>query len=137
LVVFRNNPLSLRLVKQFASGFASIEFCTSNPGNPYALKRQRLTTTAAALAAIYILLSVILMAIISPLLGFAIALCPVLALFILLGIYNAIKIKEWLGFLFPPLTALQIILVVLGFLYGGIFDYNTDFEFLNWLHDKR
>ncbi len=137
LVSFRNNHLNLRFAKQFVSGLAGAEFCIHNPDNPYARKRLRLTMIVAVLIGIYVFSTAILMAIVSPLLGFTIALAPVCTLFVLLGIYNAIKTKYWLGFLFPPLTALQVILVTTGFIYGGIDGLDTDPELLDWLHKKR
>lgn len=137
LIAYRNQHLSLRLSKQFSSGMSAAEFYVEFPDNPYARRRLRLTVIIAVLALAFLLATAILMATTHPTYGFGVAFGVLLGLFALSGTYNAFKAKYWLGFLFPSLTALQVMIWMFGYLYGAMNDLNSDQEFLRWLFQKR
>jgi len=136
MVVHRAHKLSLRPGKQFASGLSAARFCCDFPNNAYSQKRLRLTTLVAESVILFLLAASMLIAL-SPLHGTIITLAAALLVFGLAGAYNALKAKYLMAVLFPPLSAVQVIIYTLGYLYGCICECNPDPELLDFLHKSR
>jgi len=136
LVGHRNNAVSLRLGKHFTSGISGFKFIMENPANPYAQKRLRLTLLAT-IVLISGLSAFIMMVALNPLFGILFTVWILLTVFTLLGIYNCVRAKMLIAVFFPPLTALQIIVWLCGFFYGGANEMNLDREFIVSLHNHR
>jgi|GEM_PF-2830348 len=136
LIAYRTHKPSLRLSKQFSSGVAGAAFLLNHWTNPYARKRLHL----AILAWLGTLIP--LLCLVAGLASNPRTVAPLSALtgsllVVLMGVYNAVKVRDARALVFPPVTALQIAIWVVGYVYTLANDGNVDKDLMRWLHAHR
>lgn len=137
LVAYRNHKLSLRLGKQFLSGISCAKFFENNPQNSYARRRVNQALLVALMTMMAVLVGICFSVAVFPLLSFVIDAVLFGLLMVAVGLLNAKKINNRKAMLFPPLMVIQVLVWILGFVYGGIKGSDCDQEWLQILHQSR
>ena len=134
VVAYLLHGSTLRIHKQFASGVSAMGYCLDYPGK-YAT--MRLTQTIlVAMALMSACLSAAALTALYGLIGVGVCLLALVSGFVLAGVVNVLKAKDWRAFFFPPLTFIQVFVWTCGALYASITD-NPDEAFLDVFRRKR
>lgn len=134
LISYRNHQPRLRLGKQFTAGIGGANFWINHPDNPYAKLRLRMALVSGlALTMGFLTLTISLP--LNPQLTL-IFIAAATLLLALAGIYNARSSHLYQAILFPPITALQVILWLAGFVYALTSD-EVDPQLVAWVEARR
>lgn len=135
LVAYLLHGSTFRIHKQFSSGVSGARYCWDHPGDRYA--RRRLTQTIlVATALMFASLSTAALTARHGLIGLGFCVLVLVIGFLLAGIVNSVKAKDWRAFFFPPLTFVQVLVWTCGALYASITD-KPDEEFLAGVSRNR